>query len=216
MSLAAAAATAGYSGRLLAQLRDQGIADERVLAAMAAIPRQLFVDGALTLRAWENTALPIGAGQTISQPYIVARMTELLLQDLPAGPVLELGTGSGYQAAVLASVVPQLCTIERIKSLQILARRRLKQLDLHNISFKYGDGWQGWASKGPFAGIIVTAAATQVPQALLAQLQDGGRLIIPVGDQQQVLQLIVRRGDQFHSQQIEVVRFVPLVAGATE
>ncbi|WP_298442683.1 protein-L-isoaspartate(D-aspartate) O-methyltransferase [uncultured Ferrimonas sp.] len=206
----------GYSSRLVQQLQQQGIRNPQVLEVMATIPRQQFVDGGLAPRAWENTALPIGAGQTISQPYIVARMTELLLHNLPAGPVLELGTGSGYQAAVLASLVPQLCTIERIKSLQIVARRRLKQLDLHNIAFKYGDGWQGWPTKAPFAGIIVTAAAAEVPVALLQQLQEGGRLIIPVGEQQQVLRIIERQGEQFVSQDVEAVRFVPLVPGATQ
>ncbi len=208
--------TQGYSTRLIQQLRQGGIRDPQVLEAMGNIPRQLFVEGALASRAWENTALPIGAGQTISQPYIVAKMTELLLTDLPPGPVLELGTGSGYQAAVLASLVPQLCTVERIKSLQIQARRRLKQLDLHNISFKYGDGWQGWPSKGPFAGILVTAAASEVPVALLQQLMEGGRLVIPVGDQHQILRVIERRGSEFISRDVEAVRFVPLVKGATE
>ncbi|GAA4897586.1 protein-L-isoaspartate(D-aspartate) O-methyltransferase [Ferrimonas pelagia] len=206
----------GYGSRLVQQLHQGGIRDPRVLEVIGRIPRQLFVEGALGARAWENTALPIGAGQTISQPYIVARMTELLLDGLPTGPVLELGTGSGYQAAVLASLVPQLCTVERIKSLQILARRRLKQLDLHNIAFKYGDGWQGWPSKAPFAGILVTAAASDVPTALLQQLMDGGRLVIPVGEQEQVLRVIQRSGDRFTSQDVEAVRFVPLVQGATE
>ncbi|QIZ75563.1 protein-L-isoaspartate(D-aspartate) O-methyltransferase [Ferrimonas lipolytica] len=208
--------THGYSNRLLQQLQQQGISNAAVLDAIAAIPRQQFVDGGLAPRAWENTALPIGAGQTISQPYIVARMTELLLHNLPQGPILEVGTGSGYQAAVLARLVPQLCTIERIKSLQIVARRRLKQLDLHNIAFKYGDGWEGWQSKAPFAGILVTAAAAEVPSALLQQLAEGGRLIIPVGSSQQVLRIIERRDGQFLSHDIEAVRFVPLVAGETE
>ncbi|SHI27612.1 protein-L-isoaspartate(D-aspartate) O-methyltransferase [Ferrimonas marina] len=209
-------ATQGYGTRLVQQLQQGGIRDPRVLEAVARIPRQHFVDGALVGRAWENTALPIGAGQTISQPYIVARMTELLLDGLQPGPILELGTGSGYQAAVLASLVPHLYTIERIKSLQIQARRRLKQLDLHNISFKYGDGWQGWASKAPFSAILVTAAASDIPNALLQQLADGGRLVIPVGEQEQMLRLIERQGDRFISRDVEAVRFVPLVPGATE
>lgn len=206
----------GYGARLIQQLQQQGISDPRVLEVMASLPRDHFVDGGLAARAWENTALPIGSGQTISQPYIVARMTELVLQAKAQGPVLELGTGSGYQAAILASLVPQLCTVERIKSLQISARRRLKQLDLHNIAFKHGDGWQGWPSKAPFAAIIATAAAAQVPQALLGQLMDGGRLIIPVGEDHQVLQVIERHGEQFQQHQLEAVRFVPLVQGATE
>nr|WP_261389168.1 protein-L-isoaspartate(D-aspartate) O-methyltransferase [Ferrimonas balearica] len=205
-----------YGSRLSQQLQEGGIRDPRVLQAITQTPRQLFVDGGLALRAWENTALPIGQGQTISQPYIVARMTELLLERLGPGPVLEIGTGSGYQAAILASLVPQLCTVERIKSLQILARRRLKQLDLHNIAFKYGDGWQGWPSKAPFGGILVTAAASEVPPALLAQLADSGRLVIPVGDHYQVLRVIDRVGDEWVSQDVEAVRFVPLVPGETE
>ncbi|MBY6018058.1 protein-L-isoaspartate(D-aspartate) O-methyltransferase [Ferrimonas balearica] len=209
-------ATSAYGSRLAHLMREGGITNPHVLEAMAAVPRQLFVDGGLAPRAWENTALPIGQGQTISQPYIVARMTELLLERLGPGPVLEIGTGSGYQAAILASLVPQLCTVERIKSLQIQARRRLKQLDLHNIAFKYGDGWQGWPSKAPFGGILVTAAASEVPQALLAQLAEGGRLVIPVGSQYQVLRVIDKIDGQLHSRDVEAVRFVPLVPGETE
>ncbi|MBY5978723.1 protein-L-isoaspartate(D-aspartate) O-methyltransferase [Ferrimonas balearica] len=209
-------ATSAYGSRLAHLMREGGITNPHVLDAMAAVPRQLFVDGGLAPRAWENTALPIGQGQTISQPYIVARMTELLLERLGPGPVLEIGTGSGYQAAILASLVPQLCTVERIKSLQIQARRRLKQLDLHNIAFKYGDGWQGWPSKAPFGGILVTAAASEVPQALLAQLAEGGRLVIPVGSEYQVLRVIDKIDGQLHSRDVEAVRFVPLVPGETE
>ncbi|ADN75060.1 protein-L-isoaspartate O-methyltransferase [Ferrimonas balearica DSM 9799] len=209
-------ATSAYGSRLAHLMREGGISNPHVLDAMAAVPRQLFVDGGLAPRAWENTALPIGQGQTISQPYIVARMTELLLERLGPGPVLEIGTGSGYQAAILASLVPQLCTVERIKSLQIQARRRLKQLDLHNIAFKYGDGWQGWPSKAPFGGILVTAAASEVPQALLAQLAEGGRLVIPVGSEYQVLRVIDKIDGQLHSRDVEAVRFVPLVPGETE
>ncbi|MBW3137955.1 protein-L-isoaspartate(D-aspartate) O-methyltransferase [Ferrimonas balearica] len=209
-------ATSAYGSRLAHLMREGGITNPHVLDAMAAVPRQLFVDGGLAPRAWENTALPIGQGQTISQPYIVARMTELLLERLGPGPVLEIGTGSGYQAAILASLVPQLCTVERIKSLQIQARRRLKQLDLHNIAFKYGDGWQGWPSKAPFGGILVTAAASEVPQALLAQLAEGGRLVIPVGSEYQVLRVIDKINGQLHSRDVEAVRFVPLVPGETE
>ncbi len=205
-----------YGSRLVQQLRAGGIRDPRVLDAMAAVPRHQFVDGGLAPRAWENTALPIGQGQTISQPYIVALMTELLLQHLGPGPVLEVGTGSGYQAAVLASLVPQLCTVERIKSLQIQARRRLKQLDLHNIAFKYGDGWQGWPSKAPFGGILVTAAASEVPAALLEQLAEGGRMVIPVGGQYQVLRVIDKVDGELHVKDVEAVRFVPLVPGDTE
>ncbi|GGB56001.1 protein-L-isoaspartate O-methyltransferase [Shewanella inventionis] len=197
---------------LAKKLSDAGIRHPAVLHAVANTPRELFLDDALAHKAYENTALPIGQGQTISQPYIVARMTELLLQHNPQ-KVLEIGTGSGYQAAVLASIIPQLFTIERIKALQIQARQRLKRLDLHNVSFKYGDGWQGWSNRGPFDGIMVTAAAASVPQALLEQLADKGVLIIPVGEDTQQLLKITRIGTQFHSEIIEAVKFVPLING---
>ncbi|QIR13839.1 protein-L-isoaspartate(D-aspartate) O-methyltransferase [Shewanella aestuarii] len=197
---------------LTKKLAEAGIRDHAVLQALASTPRELFLDGALAHKAYENTALPIGQGQTLSQPYIVARMTELLLQTQPK-KVLEIGTGSGYQAAVLAQLVPELCTIERIKSLQIQARQRLKRLDLHNVSFKYGDGWKGWSNRGPFDGIMVTAAAVTIPQALLEQLADNGVLIIPVGDDTQQLLKVTRRGNDFESHVIEAVKFVPLING---
>ncbi|WP_428454166.1 protein-L-isoaspartate(D-aspartate) O-methyltransferase [Photobacterium kasasachensis] len=197
---------------LLTFLHQLGIRNDNVLQAMAAVPRELFIDEALSHKAYENNALPIGCGQTISQPYIVAKMTELL--DLkPSSRILEIGTGSGYQTAVLAHIVEHVFSVERIKALQWQAKRRFKQLDLHNISTKHGDGWLGWPSKGPFDAIIVTAAADDIPVELLAQLADGGRLIIPVGDEYQVLKQIVRNGEQYLSQDIEAVRFVPLVAG---
>jgi protein-L-isoaspartate(D-aspartate) O-methyltransferase len=207
------------SAQLLAQkLQQDGIKDAKVLAAIAAIPRHLFVELVLAHKAYENTALPIGQGQTISQPYIVARMTELLLQaeeDCVWQPqkVLEIGTGSGYQTAILAQLFPQVCSVERIKSLQFQAKRRLQQLDLHNVSMKHGDGWLGWASKAPFDCIIVTAAPTQVPDALLHQLSEGGRLVIPVGAQEQVLRVYTRRQDEFPVIEVEAVRFVPLIPG---
>ncbi|WP_299793645.1 protein-L-isoaspartate(D-aspartate) O-methyltransferase [uncultured Shewanella sp.] len=197
---------------LARSLHQAGIKNEDVLKALADTPRELFLDTALGHKAYENTALPIGQGQTISQPYIVARMTELLLENAPS-KVLEIGTGSGYQAAILAQLVPELCTVERIKSLQIQARQRLKRLDLHNISFKYGDGWKGWANKGPFDSIMVTAAASSIPEALLAQLADNGVLVIPVGEESQQLLKVVRHGDTFSSEVVEMVRFVPLVNG---
>ena len=201
--------------RLLNQLIAQDIRDFRVLAAIAKVPRQLFVDEAMAHKAWDNTALPIGHGQTISQPYIVARMTELLIQNDPAH-VLEIGTGSGYQTAVLAHLVEHVYTVERIKSLQFQARRRLRQLDLHNVSAKHGNGWLGWPNKGLFDAILVTAAASEVPKALTDQLAEGGRLVLPVGDSQQTLQLIERSGSQLTSRILEPVRFVPLIDGDVE
>lgn len=198
--------------RLVALLQQQGIQNEQVLNAIAAVPRELFVDEAFSHQAYENNALPIGCGQTISQPYIVAIMTELLALS-PNSCVLEVGTGSGYQTAVLAHLVHHVYSVERIKALQWQAKRRLKQLDLHNISTKHGDGWQGWHNKGPFDAIIVTAAAETIPAELLEQLADGGRLVIPVGDDYQVLKQITRSGNTFSCLDIEAVRFVPLVAG---
>ncbi|WP_414718371.1 protein-L-isoaspartate(D-aspartate) O-methyltransferase [Thaumasiovibrio subtropicus] len=191
-----------------------GVANAKILEAMATLPREHFIDEAMAHKAYENNALPIGCGQTISQPYIVAKMTELLALDYKSR-VLEIGTGSGFQTAVLAQLVEHVYSVERIKALQWQAKRRFKQLDLHNISTKHADGWQGWHNKGPFDAIIVTAAAIGTPQALLEQLADGGRLVIPVGDDQQVLKRIIRQGDNFISEDIEAVNFVPLVAGET-
>ncbi|WP_445375592.1 protein-L-isoaspartate(D-aspartate) O-methyltransferase [Photorhabdus tasmaniensis] len=197
---------------LLTQLRQQGIEDERLLAAISAVPRERFVDEALAHKAYENTALPIGYGQTISQPYIVARMTELL-QLTPDAKVLEIGTGSGYQTAILAHLVKHIFSVERIKGLQWQAKRRLKQLDLHNVSTRHGDGWQGWPSRGLFDAIIVTAAPPYIPQELMFQLADGGVMVLPVGEQTQTLKSVKRHGNGFHSEVIETVRFVPLVQG---
>ncbi|PKE29322.1 protein-L-isoaspartate O-methyltransferase [Rahnella sp. AA] len=197
---------------LLEQLRLQGIHDEKLLHAMESVPRERFVDEAFQHKAYENTALPIGSGQTISQPYTVARMTELLCLT-PSSRVLEIGTGSGYQTAILAHLVEHVFSVERIKGLQWQAKRRLKQLDLHNVSTRHGDGWQGWPSRGPFDAIIVTAAPPEIPQDLLQQLDDGGVLILPVGEENQTLQRITRRGDEFVAETIESVRFVPLVKG---
>lgn len=197
---------------LLEQLRQQGIHDEKLLHAIEAVPRERFVDEAFQHKAYENTALPIGSGQTISQPYTVARMTELLRLK-PSSRVLEIGTGSGYQTAILAHLVEHVFSVERIKGLQWRAKRRLKQLDLHNVSTRHGDGWLGWPSRGPFDAIIVTAAPPEIPQDLLQQLDDGGVMILPVGEENQTLQRITRRGDEFAAETIEAVRFVPLVKG---
>ena len=203
------------SGELLAQkLLVEGIKNQQVLQAIARSPRHIFVPEILAHKAYDNTALPIGQGQTISQPYIVAKMSELLLIDGVPDSILEIGTGSGYQTSILAQLTTKVFSVERIKSLQWQAKRRLRSMDLHNVAMKHGDGWQGWQSKAPFQAIIVTAAPTEVPAALLEQLADGGRLIIPVGEQSQILKLITRHGDEFKEQQIEAVRFVPLVPGA--
>lgn len=203
----------GAGEKLAHQLMTEGIKNPQVLQAIAAVPRHEFVGPALAHKAYDNTALPIGDGQTISQPWIVARMTELLLEHGATGKVLEIGTGCGYQTAVLAQLVDKVFSIERIQKLQYQAKMRLKGLDLYNISMRYGDGWEGWENKGPFDGIIVTAAPTMVPQKLLSQLNDGGILVIPVGGDNQVLQLIKRQGDEFISTDVCGVRFVPLVPG---
>ncbi|MBR9789888.1 MAG: protein-L-isoaspartate(D-aspartate) O-methyltransferase [Vibrionaceae bacterium] len=201
-----------HADRLIEYLVASGIKDQRVLDAIHHLPRERFVSQAMMHQAYDNNALPIGQGQTISQPYIVARMTELLELE-PTSNVLEIGTGSGYQTAVLAQLVERVYSVERIKSLQWEAKRRLKQLDIYNISTKHGDGWLGWETKGPFDAIIVTAAAEVIPQALLAQLKDGGRMVIPVGETEQQLLKIERRGEEYLSTVVEMVRFVPLVAG---
>jgi protein-L-isoaspartate(D-aspartate) O-methyltransferase len=197
---------------LIKQLQELGIRDDRVLSAMVSVPRNYFVDEAISHQAWDNTALPIGFGQTISQPYIVARMTEQLIESNPQS-VLEVGTGSGYQTAVLSQLIPHVYSVERIKALQYQARRRLQRLDLHNVSMRHGDGWAGWSSKAPFDAIIVTAAAEKVPEALLAQLADGGRMVIPVGEYKQELLLIEKYGNKTRTEVLEAVRFVPLVHG---
>lgn len=181
---------------LLDQLRAQGIQDEQVLNALAAVPREKFVDEAFEQKAWDNIALPIGQGQTISQPYMVARMTELL-ELTPQSRVLEIGTGSGYQTAILAHLVQHVCSVERIKGLQWQARRRLKNLDLHNVSTRHGDGWQGWQARAPFDAIIVTAAPPEIPTALMTQLDEGGILVLPVGEEHQYLKRVRRRGGEF-------------------
>ncbi|WP_426358271.1 protein-L-isoaspartate(D-aspartate) O-methyltransferase [Pseudocolwellia sp. HL-MZ19] len=203
------------SGEILAQkLHAEGIINVDVLQAIARSPRHIFVPEILAHKAYDNTALPIGQGQTISQPYIVAKMSELLVANGTPESILEIGTGSGYQTSILAQLTPKVFSVERIKSLQWQAKRRLQAMDLHNVSMKHGDGWKGWSSKAPFQAIIVTAAPSSVPQALLDQLADGGRLIIPVGEQTQILKIITRQGDQYTEQQVEAVRFVPLVPGA--
>ena len=197
-------------------LKREGVEDQGVLDAIAGIPRHLFIDDVLQHKAYENTALPIGQGQTISQPYIVARMTELLVLAGVRDKVLEIGTGSGYQTAVLAKTFTNVYSVERIKALQWQAKRRLQQLDLYNVTMKHGDGWQGWQSQAPFNGIIVTAAAATLPQGLLSQLADGGVLLAPVGEADQKLIMVIRKGESFTEHVIAPVRFVPLVPGDIE
>jgi protein-L-isoaspartate(D-aspartate) O-methyltransferase len=202
--------------RLVQRLRDQGIANLAVLDRIRNVPRHIFVDEALGSRAYEDTALPIGFGQTISQPYIVARMTEALLEGEhgPPGKVLEVGTGCGYQTAVLASLVTQVYTIERIEPLLARARERLKELGIRNVRFRHGDGSLGWKAHAPFDGILVAAAPLSVPEALLKQLKVGGRLIVPVGPEgEQELVRFTRREPRIERESLGPVAFVPLLGG---
>src|SRR5690554_1147878 len=195
------------------RLYEEGLADTQVLDVILRTPRHLFVDEALAHRAYEDTALPIGHNQTISQPYIVARMTELLLGGGPLDKVLEVGTGSGYQTAILAQVVERVFTVERILPLQERGKAVLKDIDIRNVVFRHADGNWGWPQYGPYDAILVTAAPADVPAELLAQLADGGRLVIPVGEPEQFLTLVTRDGEHFIRQQVEPVRFVPLLSG---
>lgn len=203
--------------RLVVRLREAGIQDERVLEVMRDTPRHIFVDEALASRAYEDTSLPIGFGQTISQPYIVAQMTEVLLKDFTPRRVLEVGTGSGYQTSVLAQLVPEVYTVERIAGLQEQARQRLaRQLRLSNIRYKHSDGNWGWKQNAPYDGILVTAAPEEVPQELLNQLAEGGRLVIPSGPNgQQQLRVYSREGDNMKESILGTVSFVPLLTGAS-
>jgi protein-L-isoaspartate(D-aspartate) O-methyltransferase len=200
--------------RLVQRLRDQGIVNPAVLERIRNLPRHIFVDEALASRAYEDTALPIGSGQTISQPYIVARMTEALLEGGTPARVLEVGTGCGYQTAVLAPLVTSVYSIERILGLQVRARARLKELGFRNVRLRHGDGADGWKAQSPYDGILVAAAPLQIPEALLAQLAIGGRLVVPVGpDGDQQLLRIVRREQGFERRLLGSVSFVPLVGG---
>ena len=200
--------------RLIERLYEEGLSNPSVLEVIRRTPRHLFVDEALAHRAYEDTALPIGHNQTISQPYMVGRMTELLLAAGPLDKVLEIGTGSGYQTSVLAQLVERVFSVERIQALQERAKERLQELNLRNVVFRWGDGWEGWNALGPYNGIIVTAAAAEVPQALLDQLAPGGRLVIPVGaGSEQQLLLIVRDEQGFTRHVLDDVRFVPLLNG---
>jgi protein-L-isoaspartate(D-aspartate) O-methyltransferase len=203
--------------RMVERLREQGVRDERVLAAMGAVPRHVFVEEALASRAYEDTALPIGFGQTISQPYVVAKMIELLLEKQKPNKVLEVGTGCGYQAAVLAHVFPEVYSIERIKGLLERARANLLALRLKNLRLAHGDGYAGLEKAAPFQSIIVAAAAPRMPEALLRQLAPGGRMVLPLaqGGRQggQRLVLVERSGRGFVESELDAVRFVPMEAG---
>lgn len=199
--------------RMLARLREQGIKDEVTLSAIGEIPRHIFVDEALSIRAYEDVSLPIGHGQTISQPYIVARMTEILRNDKPLNKVLEIGTGCGYQTAVLSRVAREVLSVERIRPLLLKARDHLRALKCSNVKLDHADGSKGLEAYAPFDGIIVTAAATHIPQDLLSQLAEGGRMVIPIGTDKQTLYLIERLNNEFKKTELEAVKFVPLLGG---
>jgi len=200
--------------RLILRLREQGIKNEDVLEVMANTPRHIFIDEALAHRAYEDTALPIGHGQTISQPYIVAKMTEHLLQAGPLEDVLEIGTGCGYQSTVLAQLVGRVYSVERIAPLQDKAKQRFELLRVNNVRCKHADGNWGWPEEGPFDAILSAAAPESIPPELLDQLKVGGRLIMPIGDDNtQQLILVVREEEGFKKQVLEPVKFVPMLTG---
>ncbi|HJR12668.1 MAG TPA: protein-L-isoaspartate(D-aspartate) O-methyltransferase [Rhodanobacteraceae bacterium] len=218
----AAAASAGGRGmtsqrardRLVATLRDEGIQDPRVLDVIRTMPRHLFIDEALSARAYENHALPIGLGQTISQPWVVARMTELLIENGVPKRVLEIGTGSGYQAAVLAQLVETVYTVERIEELLRKARRLFRSMKIENIRSRHDDGHVGWPAEAPFDAIVLTAAGESLPRALRDQLVEGGVLVAPLGPVgAQRLTRFRREGDEWHTEELESVSFVPLLGG---
>ena len=202
--------------RLVQRLRDQGITNLSVLDRIRNVPRHIFVDEALGSRAYEDTALPIGFGQTISQPYIVARMTEALLEAGPLASVLEVGTGCGYQTSVLAPLVDRIYTIERVEPLVTRAKERIKELGIRNVRFRHGDGTMGWKAHAPFDGILVAAAPLVVPEELIKQLKVGGRLLVPVGPEgQQELIRFTRKEQRVERQSLGAVAFVPLLGGVT-
>lgn len=203
--------------RLVQRLVEQGIRSPEVLEQIRKVPRHLFVDEALASRAYEDTALPIGLGQTISQPFVVARMTEALLTNFTGDNVLEIGTGCGYQTAVMAPLVKKIFSVERLPEPLRKTRQRLRDLDIYNVQFRPGDGWDGWPKYGPYDGIIVTAAATQLPEKLLQQLAPGGRMVIPVGPSGgQELLFVTRMHDHFEQASLGSVSFVPLVQGSQQ
>jgi protein-L-isoaspartate(D-aspartate) O-methyltransferase len=199
--------------RMVEYLRKEGITDERVLNAMAEIPRHVFVDEGIASRAYEDVALPIGHGQTISSPTIVATMTQLLLEKAPLNKVLEIGTGCGYQTAVLGKLVKEVYTLERIAPLMDKARRHLRDLRYYNVRYKHADGHLGYVEGGPYDGILMAASATHIPEPLKQQLVVGGRMVLPVGTEDQWLWVVDRTEKGFVEQRREAVRFVPLLPG---
>jgi protein-L-isoaspartate(D-aspartate) O-methyltransferase len=200
--------------RLVQRLQEEGISNLRVLEVIRSTPRHIFVDEALASRSYEDTALPIGHGQTISQPYVVARMTAVLLETGPLDRVLEVGTGSGYQAAIMAPLAGEVYSVERIQPLLDLARARLAELQRRNVRLKHSDGSWGWPEFAPYDAIIATAAPEQVPESLLQQLAIGGRLVMPVGPQGvQELVLLTRTADGIERQVLDKVSFVPMIGG---
>lgn len=199
--------------RMLERLREQGIKNEAVLAAMFEVPRHLFIDEALASRAYDDVSLPINFNQTISQPYIVARMIEVLLEAGPLKRVLEIGTGCGYQAAVLAQIFPEVYSVERIQPLYERARRTLRDLKIRNASVRYADGTAGLPEAAPFDGIIMAAAAPALSQALREQLAIGGRMVLPMGTHEQWLHLVERDARGYRDSRLEAVKFVPLLSG---
>lgn len=199
--------------RMIARLREQGIRDEVTLSAMMTVPRHVFVDEALSSRAYEDVSLPIGFGQTISQPYIVARMTEILRAGNALGKVLEIGTGCGYQTAILSKVAKEVYSLERISPLLMKARNHLREIRMSNIKLKHADGTMGLPDLAPFEAIMVTAAASHIPEELMQQLSVGGRMVIPVGVDEQILHLVERTPTEFIKTKLEPVKFVPLLGG---
>lgn len=200
-------------GRLIERLRAQGIVDEMVLSAMNAVPRHIFIDEAIASRSYDDVSLPLGFGQTISQPYMVARMIEILRNGLELKRVLEVGTGCGYQAAVLAQLAHQVYSVERLQPLYLRAAGYLKELQIRNVTLHHADGNLGLPAAAPFDGIIMAAAATHVPQPLLEQLAVGGRMVLPLGSQEQCLCLVERGPTGFRETRLEAVKFVPLLMG---
>lgn len=202
-------------GRMIERLRTQGIQDEVVLAAMSSVPRHVFIDEALSSRAYDDVSLPIGHGQTISQPYIVARMTEILRNGKQLGRVLEVGTGCGYQAAVLSQVAKEVYSVERIQPLYLRAKKQLFDLKLRNVNVRYADGTSGLSDGAPFDGIIMACAAPALSDALKEQLAVGGRMVLPIGTQEQYLYLYERTEAGFRETRLDAVKFVPLLSGKT-